>query len=280
VAGVLAHHAARGDTTAARRLLHADLHAPRGDRRLTTVRAEAGRIARNTPTPWVVEAALATVDRHLHLHLDDCRALLHEAGLSEGTAGRSLTLGLATLYGLTKTCTGAEQQQVQALVKSARTAGAVPAGEDWSPKQMRALRLQRVVLADGWAVLGDDRRSKVANAVARFLAVRGSGTPEQLLAGTRKALSGMPQRHLLPDADGLGLWIEAQGWLRCDEGVVRPTVELPVTFVDGVLGPLLAADPHVRRVVLIEALVVAGYTLGAARVAVQRAPCLATPGRP
>lgn len=119
VAGVLAHHAARGDTTSAQRLLHADLHAPRGDRRLTTVRAE-----------------------------------------------------------------------------------------------------------------------------------------------------------------GLGHWIEAQRWLRYRTGVVRPTVELPLTFVDGVLGPLLAADPRVRRVVLIEALVVAGYTLGAARVAVQRAPYLATPGRP
>ena len=53
VAGVLAHHAARGDTPAARRLLGADLHTPSRDRRLTAVRAEAGRIARNSPTPAV-----------------------------------------------------------------------------------------------------------------------------------------------------------------------------------------------------------------------------------
>ena len=109
----------------------------------------------------------------------------------------------------------------------------------------------------------------------RFLAVRGSATPEHLLAGAQKSLSGMPRRHLLPDADGLAQWIKAQGWLRSDAGEVRPNVELPVTSVDGVLGPLLAADPCVRRVALIKSLVVAGYTIGAARVAVQRAPYLA-----
>ena len=276
VAGVLAHHAARGDCIAAQRLLHADLHAPRDDRRLTTVRAEAGRIARNTPTPAVVSAALAMVDQHPHLSEGGCRALLHAAGLGEGTAGRSLTLGLATLYGLTQNCTESEQQQVRELARSARTAGAVPSSADWSPRQVRTLRLQRVVLAGGWAVQAEDQRSKLANAVTRFLAVRRSGTPEQLLAGAQKSLSGMPQRHLLPGVEGLGHWIKAQGWLRYRAGVVRPTVELPLTFVDGVLGPLLTAGPPARRVALIQALVVAGYTFGAARVAVQRAPYLAS----
>ena len=152
VAGVLAHHAARGDVTAAQRLLRADLHAPRDDRRLTAVRAEAGRIARSTPTPAVVTAAQAMVDRHPHLSEGDCSALLHAAGLGEGTAGRSLTLGLATLYGLTQTCTRAQQDQVRGLARSVRTAGAVPTDADWSPGEVRALRLRRVVVAGGWAV--------------------------------------------------------------------------------------------------------------------------------
>lgn len=92
VASVLAHYAARGDTTAAQRLLRANLHAPRGDRRLTTVRAQAGGIARNTPTPWVVQAALATVEQHQHLGETDCRALLRAAGLGGG-AGAPLPSG-------------------------------------------------------------------------------------------------------------------------------------------------------------------------------------------
>lgn len=276
MASVLAHHAARGDTSAAQRLLHADLHAPRGDRRLTAVRADAGRIARNTPTPLVVQAALATVEQHPHLGEAACRALLCRAGLGEGKAGRSLTLALATLYGLVRTCTAVELQQVQDLARVVRSAGAIRITTHWPPHQERALRLLRVVLTGGWAVRGEDQRSKLAHAVARFLAVRGWATPEQLLAGALKYRSGMPERHRLPDHDGLGHWIAAQGWLEFDKGTVRPIGALPLTFVDGVLEPLLAGDPGIRRVDLITALVDAGYTLGAARAAVQRTPYLAT----
>ena len=276
VAGLIAHQAARGDSGAARQFLRSNLHAQRDDRRLHHIRTEAARMSRSAPTPPAILAALELVDETPQLTDDGIRRALHACGLSDGEAGRDLVLGLAALFGLTESCTRPEAREVLALAAALRSMGVTPTNWDWSARQVRALRLRGIVVRDGWAVQRDDQRSRLANAVARFLSVRMAGTPEQLLGGATKGLSGMAQRHRLPTVEGMTWWTTAQDWLvHGADDFVRSRIELPLTLGDAVLRPLLVADPTVRRVALIRALVVAGYTPASARVSVQRAPYLA-----
>ena len=101
-----------------------------------------------------------------------------------------------------------------------------------------------------------------------------------LLHGARRSLAGKPQRNFLPTEDGLKAWVLQQDWLMLDlRGRVRSQVPLALTVLDQVITQAVPPGPTVRRAVLVQALGAAGYTKGAAEVAIHRAPYITSAGR-
>ena len=141
VASLLAHQAARGDTSRAKQLLdsHLQAHAHQG-RRARATRGEAGRLARATPVPEVVLMVLRLLDDHAEVTQDAFRELLRVAGLSDGQAGRALVMGLSELYGLLKPCSPAALSEILAVQPALRTTGVIKNETAWSRPQQRELK--------------------------------------------------------------------------------------------------------------------------------------------
>lgn len=273
VAGLL-HQATRGDRDRVSLLLQGQLRAS-GEhaRTLRNARAQAGLLARATPVPEVVIRALDLVDRHGGLRDEGIRGLLHAAGLSQGSADRALVLGLAGFYGLTEACSRAEQREILAVMPPLVSIGAWSSDICWTEPQRRELRRRRGVPDGPWLVRCDDWTSRLSHSVQRYLAVRSPATVAELLLGARRYLSGMQQRHLLPDEPGLRSWVLQQDWLVLDlRGHVRSRVDLPLTSVDKVIVQALPPGKVAPRAVPVQALVAAGYTKGSAEVTVHQTP--------